>query len=96
MRRVDGERHFHGLQDVEHGLVQGLEQRIHVVQFLARHALAQLLENSARGLGAHVGGDQAGLQLIQDFRIDLASGQQFGEVGGEPGGPYDSTWRAGA
>ena len=68
--------------------MQGLEQRIHVVQFLARHALAQLLENSACGLGAHVGGDQAGLELIQDFRIDLASGQQFGEVGGEPGGPY--------
>ncbi len=86
--RVDGERLFHGLQDLEHGIVQGLEQRVHVVQFLARHALAQLLENSARGLGAHIGGDQAGLEFVEDVRIDLAAGQQFGEVGGEPGGTH--------
>ena len=76
--------------------LQGLEQRIHVVQLLARDALAQLLENPARGLGAHIGGDQARLEIIEDFRIDLAPRQQFGEIGGEPGRALSSTWRAGA
>ena len=36
-----------GLQDLEHGVVQRLEQRIHVVEFLARDALAQIVEYSA-------------------------------------------------
>ena len=77
---------FHGLQDLRHGVLQGLEQRVDIVEFLARHAPAQLLENSRGGLDAHIGRDQPRLELIQDLGIDLAPGQQFGDVGGEPRG----------
>jgi hypothetical protein len=41
MDRIDHQRLFDRFQDGEHGIVQGLEQRIDVVEFLARHALAQ-------------------------------------------------------
>ena len=81
---VDAQGCFHGLQDVEHRIVQGLEQRIHVIEFFARHAPAQLGENAAGGLGTHVGGDQPGLEVVEDLGIDLAPGQQFREIGGEP------------
>jgi hypothetical protein len=82
---IDGQRPFHGLQDLEHGVVQGLTQRIHVLELVARHAFAQLLENLAGCLRAHVGRDQARFELIEDFRVDLAAGQKFAEIGGEPG-----------
>ncbi len=66
--------------------MQRLEQRIDVVEFLARHPPAQVIENAARGLGAHVGGDQPGFEVVEDLGIDLAPRQQFLDVGGEPGG----------
>jgi hypothetical protein len=48
-------------------------------------ALAQLIEYPAGGLGAHVRGDEARLQIIEDARIDLAPRQKLGEIGREPG-----------
>ncbi len=66
--------------------MQGLEQRVHIGELFARHALAQVVQNSARGLGTHVGGDQARLEIVQNLCIDLAAGQKLAEVGGEPGG----------
>jgi hypothetical protein len=46
---------------------------VHVVEFLARDALAQILEDARGRLHAHVGGDEARLEVVQYLGIDLAA-----------------------
>ena len=85
---VDHERAFDGLQDLDHRLAQGFEQCIDVVELLARDPPPQSFENARARLHAHIGADQPGLEVVQNFRIDLAARQQFLDVGGEPRGPH--------
>ena len=40
------------------------------------HPLAQILEDVVRGLHADIGRKQPGLQLLEDFGIDLAAPEQ--------------------
>src|ERR1700683_3378743 len=87
-RLIDHERPFHRLQNIDHGLAQGLEQRIDVVEFLAGNPAAQAVENAGRGLHAHIGGDEPRFQIIENLSIDLSARQQFRDVGGEPRGPH--------
>jgi hypothetical protein len=93
--RIDDQRLLDRLQDLEHGVVQRLEQRVDVAEFLARDAAAQVIENACRRLHAHIGGDQPGLELIQDLGIDLAPGSSSLMSVVSQAGPC-STWRAGA
>ena len=83
---IDDERPLHRRENLHHGGVQGPEQGIHVVEFLARHAPPQLVEDAGGGGHADVGGDQAGLEVVENLGVDLAAGQQFADVGGEPRG----------
>ena len=85
VRRIDDERLRDGLQDLEHGRAQRGEQRVQVAEFLALHAAAQRAQDLLGGLDADVGGDQARLEFVEDVLVDLAAGQQVGEVVGEPG-----------
>ena len=64
--------------------VQRRDQRVDVVEFLARDLAAQFLEDVLRGLDADVGGQQARLELVEDFGIDLSTGHEVGEIVGQP------------
>jgi len=60
-------------------------QRLDVAEFLPRDAAAEILEDAGGRLHADIGGDEAGLQIVQYLGIDLAAdGQQVLDVGGEP------------
>jgi hypothetical protein len=83
-RRVDQQRSFDRRQDLDHRLAQGAEQRVHIVELLARHAAAQFIEDARRRFHPDIRRDQARFQVVEDLRIDLAAGQQFLDVRGEP------------
>jgi hypothetical protein len=61
------------------------DELVDVVQFLARHLFAQLFEDLRGGLDAHIGGQQARLQLVEHLGVDRAAGDQIREVVREPG-----------
>ena len=66
-------------------VAQRAEQGLDVAELLARDAAAQILQDACGRLHAHIGGDEARLEIVQDLGIDLASdGQQILDVGGEP------------
>ena len=51
---------------------------------LRAHLLAQLFEDVLRGVDADVRGQQARLEFIEHFGVDLAAGHQVREVVGKP------------
>ena len=62
-----------GQQDGGDGIRQRRDERVDVVELLARDLLAQLVEDVLRGLDADVGGEQARLELVENLGVDLAA-----------------------
>ena len=56
------------------------DERVDVVEFLARHLLAQFFEDVLRGVDADIGGQQPRFELVEHFGVDLATGHEVGEV----------------
>ena len=81
---VSVERLLRRQQDGGDRIGQRRDQRVDVVEFLARHFLAQLFEDLLRGVDAHVGGQQARFEFVEHLGVDLAAGHEVGEVIGEP------------
>ena len=71
-------------QDVQQRAAQRGEQRIEIVELLARDLATQLVEDALRGLDADVRGDQPRLELVEHRVVDAAAGQQVREVVGQP------------
>ena len=82
---VELERLLRGQQDGGDGIGQRRDELVDVVELLARHFLAQLFEDVLRGLDADVGREQARLELVEHLGVDLAAGDEIGEVVREPG-----------
>ena len=82
------ERLFDGFQNLDHRLAQGFEQCVDVVEFLARDPALQVVENARRRLHAHIGGNETGFELVEDFGVDLAAGQQILDVSRQPRRPH--------
>ena len=82
---VDHQRLRAGRENLDDAAAQRRDQRLDVGELLARHALAQLVQNVLLASHADVGGDQARLELLEDRRIDLPTAQQVRQIVAEPG-----------
>ena len=82
---VDRQRPRTGGEQLRDRFAQRIDQRIDVTELLACDSPAQLIEQQLRGLDSDVRAEQACLEFIEDFRIDLPTAEQVAEIVGQPG-----------
>ena len=87
LRRIDGKRRRHRLQDL--GDVVG-EGRAHLLvgHFLAEALLAELLDQAGGDADAEIGLDQRVLQLVERLLVELLLGEEAGDALGDALGRF--------